>query len=144
MVRGVSNGCWQNFEATSLYFSRAGHSHPRDRVQSKSEAGVDLKPVMLSVSSMRRSLAVVSRSAFSQSKSQAFDICRLGHSLLTRPLVTGSFRTGAAPVDLRYDVLHPDHSSKTERPLVILHGLLCVSFLRFFSAFVPTVSLIVG
>jgi hypothetical protein len=59
-------------------------------------------------------------------------------------LVTGSFRTGVAPVDLRYDVLHPNHSSKTERPLVILHGLLCVFFFFFFfSAFSPTVGLIV-
>ncbi|KAI0291345.1 alpha/beta-hydrolase [Multifurca ochricompacta] len=29
----------------------------------------------------------------------------------------------ATPVDLRYDALHPKDSSKTERPLVILHGL---------------------
>lgn len=34
-----------------------------------------------------------------------------------------------APVDLRYDALHPDHGPKSERPLVILHGLLCVFFL---------------
>jgi hypothetical protein len=37
-----------------------------------------------------------------------------------------------APVDLRYDALHPDHGPKTERPLVILHGLLCVFFLLIF------------
>jgi hypothetical protein len=51
--------------------------------KSKSEAGANLKPVMLSLSSMRRPLAVVSGSAFSQSKSQPFDLCHLGHSLLT-------------------------------------------------------------
>ena len=45
----------------------------------------------------------------------------------------GSFHTSIAPVDLRYDALYPKDSSKVERPLVILHGLLCVfcDFLRF-------------
>ncbi|KAF8493929.1 alpha/beta-hydrolase, partial [Russula emetica] len=31
--------------------------------------------------------------------------------------------TSVTPVDLRYDALYPKHGSKTERPLVILHGL---------------------
>ena len=38
----------------------------------------------------------------------------------------GFFKTSVTPVDLRYDVFQPKDASKTERPLVILHGLLYV------------------
>ena len=80
-------------------------------------------------SSMRRALAFTPRPTLSRPQSQAFNLCCLTSALCSHiALITGSFRTGVAPVDLRYDALHPDHRSKTERPLVILHGLLCVFF----------------
>jgi hypothetical protein len=56
-----------------------------------------------------------------------------GLAFVYTPFTPGSFQTSIPPVDLRYDVLCPKDSSKVERPLVILHGLLCVffDFLRF-------------
>src|SRR5579863_374478 len=91
-------------------------------------------------SSMRRAFAFSPRPTLSQPQRQAFNLCRPTSALYSHAtLTTGSFRTGVAPVDLRYDALHPDHRSKSERPLVMLHGLLCVSFSSFCSAFRSTV-----
>src|SRR6266850_3078575 len=83
---------------------------------------------MFSRSSMRLAL-----STFCRSQSQAFNICRSAAALCSHAtLISGSFKTGVAPMDLSYDALHPDHGPKTERPLVILHGLLCVFSLLVF------------
>jgi hypothetical protein len=95
----------------------------------KSEPEPVSRLFMYSRPSIRRAFAFTPRLTFSQSKSQASKLFRSASALCShRTLITGSFRTGGAPVDLRYDALHPNHGSKTERPLVILHGLLSVFF----------------
>ena len=79
------------------------------------------------LSAMQRPLVSRLGSIFksSTSHSRVFNVSyQACFALQSHP--AGFFKTSVTPVDLRYDVFQPKDASKTERPLVILHGLLYV------------------
>jgi len=81
----------------------------------------------------QRPLTSPLRSVF-KPQSQGFNVLA-SDAFYSQSHPSGFFSTTVAPVDLSYDALHPKDAPKAEKPLIILHGLLCV---LFFDACVST------